>query len=554
VLEVDVSGTSSNLPNPDIPQLPDFNIYSSGRSQNVSIINGQVSSSISFKYVIVPKKILKTTIPPITLTYNGKLYQTQRIPIEVVQSAPASSQPPPAQQNSYTDSQIPEQQAGSDIFVTADVDKKLAYVNEQITYTFKFYRRIDLLSQPGYTPSDLSGFWTEDFPPKNYTAVYNGKRYMVTELKALLFPTKPGKFLIKEASLTCQIPDTSFNDVFSGFFSQGKTKVLQSKPIPISVKQLPESGKPKDFNGSVGHYTVTADVDKRSVKTNEPVTLTITVNGTGNIKSISEPQLPEWPDFKKYETVSSLNVNKDTGNLKGSRTFTTILVPQTPGNKTITPVSFSFFDPDKGIYEKLQTQSFPLNVKPGPQVVSTVAEQKVNDIKIMNKDIMFLHNLKNYKDFNGYIYKKTWFKLFNTIPVTVFFFLLIFVKWQEKLNKDVAFARNLRASGTSKKYLKKALKLLKLENSIDFYNAISRAILEYIANKTNVSPEGLTSAIISEMLLKRNISQENIIEVNRVVEECDMVKFAPSQVTESMMKEIYEKSSEIINKLDKELR
>lgn len=553
VLEIDVSGTSSNLPNPDIPQLTDFNMYSSGRSQNVSIINGQVSSSIVFKYVLVPKTIVKTTIPPITLNYNGKIYQTQRIPVDVVQSAPSQNNAP-RQQGNYSGPQeqnIPE--TGDDLFLVAEVDKKNAYVNEQITYSLKFYRRIDLLSQPGFTPSDFSGFWSEDFAPKNYNAVYKGRRYLITELKTLLFPTKPGKFTLKEASLTCQIPDYNSADFFGGFFSQGRTKIIQSKPITINVNPLPEANKPKGFNGTVGQYSITADIDKKTVKVNEPVTLNILVSGTGNIKAIAEPQLPDWPDFKKYETVGSLNINKDSGVLKGNKTFTTVIVPQTPGNKTIEPISFPFFDPDKKQYVNAQTPSFKLLVKPGPQIETNIPEQRTNDIKIVNKDIRFIKTLANYRVFEGYIYTKAWFKLVNLAPVFIFGFVFIYVNWQEKLNKDIAYARSLRASGTSKKYLKKAVKLLNLENSSEFYNAISRAIVEYIANKTNVSAESLTSSIISAILSKKEIKAETIAEVNRLLEECAMVRFAPSQVTESMMREIYQKTAITINKLEKEL-
>ncbi|MBN1621538.1 MAG: protein BatD [Endomicrobiales bacterium] len=557
VLEVTVEGSSSNIPEPDIPDISDFTVYSSGRSQNVSIINGQVSSSINFKYVMVPNKAVKTSIPPITLNYNGKTYQTQRILIEVLPSGKPTPQQPqqtPQQQRNHPQALAPAEER--DLFVTADVDKTNVYVNEQIVYTFRFIRRpaARLLSEPRYTPTDFSGFWADALPQKDYNTKIGEQRYIVSELKTLLFPTKSGEFVIKEASLACQVPDFSSRDFFSSFFSMGKTKVLQTKPITVNVKPLPEKDKPKLFNGAVGQYAISASIDKKSVKTNEPVTLSITIKGTGNVKTINDPHLPDWPDFKKYETVGSVEINKDNDILSGSKTFKTVIVPQTPGRKNIAPVKFSFFDPKIKSYKTIQTPGFQIEVKPGETVSPSATEERFSQIKMVAKDIRFIKDLKKWETFSGYIYERMWFKLLVIIPISLFLFIFIYMKWQEKLNKDVAFARKIRASGTAKKYLRKAKKLLNLKTSMDFYSALSRALLEYIANKTNVSADGLTLSTISEILTSRKVNPETIAQIKDILDECDMARFAPTKVNEEMMKQVYDKASVTISQLERELK
>jgi len=83
------------------------------------------------------------------------------------------------------------------------------------------------------------------------------------------------------------------------------------------------------------------------------------------------------------------------------------------------------------------------------------------------------------------LYLEPWFIAVNAFPLALLGILFGFIKWQEKLSGDVAFARRLRASSTAKKYLKKAKKLIDLDNALDFYNALSRALLEYILHSDN---------------------------------------------------------------------
>jgi hypothetical protein len=561
ILQVAVSGNASSIPDPQIPKLDDFTAYSSGRSQNVSIINGKVSSSVVFNFILVPKTSGKFTIPPILLNYNGKTYQTTPMDITV------SNQGRPQIPQGGQESEVPGEtkQKGSDaIFVTATVNKQSAYVNEPITYTFKFFYRVNILSRPQFVPSDFTGFWTEDLPPKQYTTTINGRKYGVSEISLLLFPTKPGPLKIGEASIRCQVQDfgRSSNpfddDFFAGFFSQGQEKVLSTKALTVNVSALPDKGKPSDFSGAVGKYSIEASVDKKSVKTNEPVSLKITVSGTGNMKGVSEPTLPDWSDFKKYETVNSLNVNKDSGELKGSKTFTTVIVPLTAGTKTISGISFSYFNPAKGAYETIRSNPIILAVAQGQapaplaQVSGTSSARALNDIRVMNKDITFIRLPAKLIFYSGPVYTKLWFILINTLAVFGYVFFLGYFKWQETLSENVAFARSFKASGVSKKYLKQAKKLLNSSRSIEFYTALSRALTEYIANKTNTSAEGLTFAMITELLTKKEISLETLGLVKEILDECDMIRFAPASVTADAMEAIFKKTSETINRLDKE--
>lgn len=562
VLQVNVSG-SGNIPNPQLPDLANFTSYSSGRSQSISIINGKMSSQVSFNYVLVPRTTGKFTIGAVTLPHEGRTYQTQPIPVEVIPAgkgpAGRASQAAPG----AGPGQVPDG-GNRNLFVTATLDKTAAYVSEQVIYTFRFYRNVRLLSNPNYQPPNLSGFWTEDMPPKNFYATVDGQQYMVSEVKTVLFPTKAGAFDLGRAALQCHIEDFNpadpfSDDFFRGFFSGGKAQTVQSKSLSLNVLPLPEGGKPAGFNGAVGSFRVAASLDKRSVKAGEPVTLTLTVSGTGNIKTLPEPKLPDWPDFRKYETASSLNVSKDGDVLKGSKDFKTIIVPLTPGVKTIQPLVFSFFDPAAKKYRTETTAALSLEVKPGAVSAQTAPAQpqdgQASGVKIVNRDISYLKTLRAWPAApSGPLYANPVFIAFNALPVLFLGFLFGYRKRQERLSRDVAFARRLRASGVARRYLKQAKSLLKPNASHEFYAALERSLLEYIAGKLNVSPVGLTTAAIEKMLLAREVNADTIAAIRTAIDECGFARYAPAAVSMDMMERSYAAGDELIGRLEKELK
>ena len=227
-----------------------------------------------------------------------------------------------------------------------------------------------------------------------------------------------------------------------------------------------------------------------------------------------------------------MDVDSSQGSLRGSKTFKTVLVPETPGKKTIGTIGFSFFDPGKNKYISLKSSPISVDVKPAqggisPQYFGPV--QAASEIKVINRDIEYLKSLKKWKNYRGPIYKNIFFILFSFLPIVILAASLLYLRWTEKIASDVSFARRLRASKTARKYLKQAKSLMNTETSHDFYSAVSRSLLEYIAHKLNVSPEGLTLAVLDEKLLQKNVRGETVSAIKNMLEECDMVRFSPGE-------------------------
>lgn len=555
IFTLSISGKSLNIPNIDLPQIQNFNVVSSGRSSNTSIINGQMSSQVNFNFTLVPQSTGKFTIPALQVQFDGKTYRTGPIQVEVTQGSPQGSGLPQNQGKAGASSL-------KNIFVTASVDKSDPFVNEQVVYTFKVFQRVRLLSQPSYAPPNLSGFWSEEGKSSNYQTTINGVQYLVNEVKTFLFPTKSGPITIGKAVLQARIEDSGssdpFNDdFFRSFFGGGKTVTLETEPITLKVKPLPMEGRPSALADTVGQFSISAKIDKQALKTNEPLTLSVTISGTGNLKTIEEPKLQESSGFRKFENVSSVNLDKNAASVKGSKTFNFVLVPVTAGKKQIPPVSFSYFDPGKQTYKTISTDSFYVDVAQGSGETAqnyTPPQAKPQDIKILNTDIRYIKTSLKYRKAPGALWKNKFFLVLNLIPFLLAGWSFFYSKFSNRLKNDSGFARKLIASKEARKYLKNAKSLLKPGSVKEYYLAISKALIELIAHKFNVSSDGLTFSDISALLAKKNIIETELKDLKEILDECDLARFSAVKMDIAAMQAMYMKASATLSLLEKKLR
>lgn len=532
-LQVNVSGDVSNLPPPALPALADFNVYSSGTSQNISFANGKVSSSRTYNFVLSPNKPGKFTIGPVSLTVDGKTYSTEPINIEVLSTGTSSvgSAPPQEQSGKQQVNAAPGE--NREIFITASLDKKNVFVNESVTYTFRFFTARNLYSNPGYNPPDFTGFIVEDLPPqRSYRTQINGKTYSVVEIKTKLFPASPGMYNLGTASLKVNIQDfsrTPFgnffdDDFFKSFFSSGKTTVVKSEPLTLKVVALPAEGKPADFAGAVGIYRISAVSDKSKVEANSPVTLTVNISGEGNIKSISEPKFPGMVGVRKYDTVSSVNISKANYSVTGSKIFKTVVIPERPGIITIPEISFSYFDPGAKKYKNIKSSPLRLEILPSSRPVSAnLPPVGSGGIDILGQDIRFIKTELGKKP-NGNI-KNTASNILLIITPIFFLISLGYNRYDFFVSGNSGIIKSRRAY---KEFNKKISGLEKSFAGIeDFYGAIFDLTIKYLSDKSRVVLSGCTFGEIENVLLQKNISPENIKTVRDILENADFVRFTP---------------------------
>ncbi|MGB5882038.1 MAG: BatD family protein, partial [Thermoanaerobaculia bacterium] len=283
LLQITIEG--SRGAEPTLPELPDFDVFSRGQSTQMSFVNGRMSSSVSYSYSLVPKRSGSFQIGSATVELDGEVHSSSPITVRVLA---ASEQPAESR----------------DLFLSAKVSTRSAFVGQQIVYTWRFYRRVQI-GNARVDSMEFDGFTVEDLGEvREFQTKVNGVEYLVSEIRRALFPQEEGNLVIPPSRLSCEVLVRSsrrrrslIDDVFGSASRQ--TKVLRTKPIEIEVRTLPTA--PPGFSGLVGDFELEAGLSKQELQVGESVTLRLTVKGSGNVQMIGAPELPEMPAFKVYD-------------------------------------------------------------------------------------------------------------------------------------------------------------------------------------------------------------------------------------------------------------
>jgi len=493
---ISFEGGSLRLPHLKLPELPGFDIYSSGTSQNVSIINGKITSTFEYNYVLVPKRAGKLKIPSLSINYKGKTYTTQPIEIEVIQGSP--------QPQAKTKQRLVEKS----FFAEQKFNKTTCYIGEPVYYTFSFYADRMLARNPSVNLPDFSNFITEDFPPRNYQKIISGKRYFVSELKIALIPIKEGTYRFPQASLTIQewsFPSFFDEDFFSDFFGGGRSKTLTTQPLVLKVIPLPENGKPANYKGDIGNFKIKAKIDKRKLKVGEPVTLSIKIYGEGNISSISQPDFPVLPNFKQYEVISSKKIKKENYVLAGEKTFQTILVPGISGELKIPSIKYSFFNPQKKKYQTLSTEEFSIKVFPSPKE----KKKTILSLKEISRDIRYLAEVKKLKKSSNSLDEN--FIEFLIAPWLLFFVFLAFkLKFFEKLLPKSYITRKsafLKAKSEMDK---------KVVDNREFFERAEKVLKKFICDRMGIEKIDSIERTLSQKIPDKSFVEKTVNFVKRL--------------------------------------
>jgi len=554
-LELTVSGSDQNLPEPTAPQIAGFQIYDAGRSQQFSFVNGAVSSSVTHRYVLTPQNEGPLVIPSQSLSYKGKTYSTLPIKITATKGTAPMQQQAPTQSGTQGNERSSGTSGNDDFFIETTVNKDTIYVNEQLTLTFRFYQGKRLFSEPQYKPPSATGFWVEDLPPqKNYYKNLKGRDYYVAEVKTALFPTSPGEKTIGAASL--EIKGNDLNSLFDrdpfGFFERRRSSVkpvnLSTKPINVVVLPLPAEGKPADFSGSVGEFKMTTKIDKTEVEVNQPITITTKISGRGNISTLAEPQTPDLPDFRIFNSGKSEDVSKAGYVVGGSKTFETTFVPKNPGTYTIPAIATNYFDPEVGEYQKLMGKEYQITVTGvSNEEIASRASTTPGRLALVATDIRYIiTNQSGSKPFIGLFVKNPVYIFIMCLPLIAVGVVLGVRRHKDRLAGDIRYRRLRRAVKTAQKHLAVAEENL-AKNDVDlFYTEVSRALYNYVGDKFNLAVHGLTEKQTRAIFAEKKAPEDAKVTFFEIIATCDEGRFTPASHAADVMRGVLQRAKEWI--------
>jgi hypothetical protein len=553
---------------PSLSQIPGF-VVAAGPSVSSYFqwVNGRTTSSRTYTWTLLPQGTGAHTIPPVAISMGGKVYRTPMVRVDVSEAGagggtgappPPDNRPPSTFNDPRTRRRLaspPESPAS--LFVEAWVDKNQAYPGEQITLIYKVYTQYEIVQMSLNDQPTYQGFWVEDIKAdEKYEArAVSRKEGAFTEytvLKKALFPNSQGSLTIPPLTFRFVIRKRGSDPFDSFFFNPTESVFRSSKEVKIQVKDLPEQGRPPEFNGAVGRFTLAASADRSDTKVNDAVGLKVEVEGQGNINTLGNPTLPSLPDFKRYDPKVVEEMHARSGTLVGSKIWNYVLIPLAPGSQEIPPIKFAFFDPQTDRYEVLESSPIQLSVARGeagdlpmPSLPSRA------DIPVLGSDIRYIHlGGEGLLDQGKTLYGSPILLAVVAVPPLFNIALLVVLRRRESLAGSEAMARQRRARKMARKRLARAQGRLSKERSRDFYQELASALTSYLADKLGVPAAGLTYDRIEEVLELRGVEAGLRGQFRRCLETCDFARFAPAASEPAEMEKAFAEAESVVESLE----
>jgi hypothetical protein len=530
---------------------PTFNGFRvvGGPNQSVSNswINGVRTFSKTYSYFLTPEKKGNYTIGQASIEIDGDIYKTLPVKVQVTEAVESSLSPG-----------SPSSVVDDDIELSIEISKSNPYLNEPISVEFKllFNPKINVTNLGEIDNPEFKNFWSQNIKIPRLeikSTSYKGQRYnYVTWKKALLFPQKAGDLELLPLTLdvTIDVP-TNRRDFFGNtIYTQTSKKVASRKRI-IKVKNFPENGKPESFNGAVGNFDISLNSSKSQLKATESFQLEFKVNGNGNLKLFSLPEIIVPSSLEKYAPEFKEKINTSLSGMNGEISNVYTIVPQYQGKYPIPPVEFSFFNPKTEQYVTLYSNERIVDVLDGPTRLSESNVQASNPVSNSITSTDQFNFIKLSSDFiqidrkNIIDSKKILFTLF-LIPIIILILSIIYFNLRnKKVSENILKSRD--ADLLARQYLNNAK--IDMNNKDSFYASLENALFNFIKSKYLIEREDFSKDRLKNILKKDKISDNIIEDLIDIINSCELARYTPT--TPEGMDQDYEKAVKVISNFDK---
>ncbi len=573
------------------PSFKNFSIVSGPNHQSgISNVNGIIKQYIAIEFILKPRRQGNFTFGPAIAKADGKTLRSNSLSVEVSNNSTSSGgtsfspfsnimadvSPPPLHQfDDYIlhKGENLEEKIKKNLFVKVTVNKTTCYVGEPIVASYKLYTRLKSESNLTKSPS-FNGFSVSELEmPDDFTLnneKYNGREYSVYTLrKVQLYPLQSGIFELEpievenritfiKAAYANEKEGEIFFDMLRDFAKASSPEdaieeqkvTLLSKPVSITVKPLPYANELKEFRGAVGNFSINALLQKGVMNADEAGNLIITIVGNGNIQMVNAPNVL-WPEgIEAFEPKLSQNIDKAAVPIQGEKIFSYPFTVFKPGLYVIPAISFSYFDVTDQAYKTTATKPVNLTVKKRniiKQIITSPFRKKENtqSEKLMDK-----------------IYKQRLVLLGALLALTgalVWFIKLKKRKSAESVidekttnHAEVNVSEDEDTSGIPKNSLYEAEEMLLKNNTGKFYYTLNACLIKYLAVKLKYPENELSKRKINELLDRCNVGIGTTLMLTSLLEKIELNLYAPASSADHMQ-EIYEKASEVVSLLDKQV-
>jgi hypothetical protein len=507
---------SNPLPHPNLDEYFTM-INASGPStqQSISFVNGSMTKSIrlTMVYTFQAHKAGAVTIPALTYNSGGVQLQTAPIRLEILEA----NAPAPAHGDSTWS-------PPTDPYLEVKLDRSEVYVGEQAVASWYLYF-INEFSNPRLERVPAAGdFMSEDLgAAQSINAVpreLGGQTWRTAFIKSIaLYPIKAGDAILDPLVISL-VPLGGRR----GFFVA--PAALESPPVKITVKPLPEEGKPAGFAGAVGEFTLSLDRASAALDANTPFKFTLTIRGTGYPDFIAKPAIELPPDFDLYTESADKAVEQENGRAIAVRRFKMIIVPHTAGTYDLPPFAIPYFDPRTGTYMRAESPAIHLQVNPGRALPLAAPETEPATLTTLAEDLRYLKPDRAQLDNAANLAASPLFLGAQFVPLLAVASAFLLRRRRLRLDRNPALARRLRANKKSRGFLREAKAAVRAGDTAAVCERSGRALLSYVADRFTLPEQGMTTADALAALHGAGVSDELVAETGSALGDCDRARYA----------------------------
>jgi hypothetical protein len=473
-LRVKLSGDPGEVKPMKYPSVPGLRIEYSGMQQSYQFVNGRSWSGVELLFSITALRAGRYRIPPFEFRRGNQTLRSGEVTLAVGVGGGGGGG-----------------EGGSsvaDVRPSIELSTTTAYVGQPII--MRYYLLSAGMRVTVHQFSELpenKGFAAKQVEdPRHEGAFSREGDYEKTHLVTFaLIPAGPGTYNVGGGSAVMSVEVASrgrARDFFGGFGFPGFTRQqsLEFDTRPVTVRPLPEGGRPAGFQGDIGSYTMKMECPDGDIKVYEEKKIRVSIAGTGNLVTMTKPALErEVPGLKVIAEEGETKMALEGGRLKGSKSFTYTLIPDKPGPVSPGRFRFSFFNPDSGRYETVESAEISFNAKSDGAGQAARFDEDSGDKKI---DLNLL-----------------WFAL---IALGIAGMVVFVVLWERrKYRLATAFAgtgkeaEEERPAGDEQDNFAEAARCIETGDTAGFLRAAEKAVEQARRGFSGAVPEGAAAAV-----------------------------------------------------------
>lgn len=525
---------------PAVETTDGLQISSLGRSSSVNYINGKYTAQIIYSYEIIGLKPGSYTLGPFDIKIKNEKLTVNSVTLQVNDAV--------GKEKKTLD--IPEDSSplGDKLFMEMEIGKTRLYLGEKTPLKIRVYFSEITINDWSYPAINQSEFVMDPMNnPSQQKVKINGRSYQVVEFSSNLTPVKTGKFTLGPALLDFAVLiKQQTSDPFFSSFKKYPIE-LKSNRINVNILPLPTSGRPTNFSGGIGRFQITVSGQPSEILQGEPVTLRLTVTGSGNLQTISPPFLTNNNQgLKVYDPQKKKTDSGETGQIN----YEQVVIPTDPKIKQIGPFELSYFDPHQGKYVKATAPAIPVKVKPNPNYKAVLlSDNAEKDLESFGKDLVFIkERFGTIKRPQDELIYQNWFWWLQLIPIIGLIITFAFRKYQTIMLSDTPRSRALRASSRATKLMAKVKTELtkKPENTLEELHLIVR---EYLGERFRLTATGMTGDVV-ERIGEHGIDPEILRKIKDFFDQYDYYRFTGNKIGPTEAEQLWERVESLIETLD----